>query len=123
MKFTPRHYAEALYETTRGLDTVTLRQVLKKFVLLLAQSGDLSKHHAIIGAYEKYRNEQEGLQEIIVTVAREHDDLSKYFERNMKLKQIMNPSLIGGAKIRIEDDVWDGSVRKKLEKLEEQLQK
>jgi F-type H+-transporting ATPase subunit delta len=32
-----------------------------------------------------------------------------------------NPELLGGLRIKIGDDVWDGSVRNRLSQLQEQL--
>ena len=121
MKFTLRQYADALSEATKDADELKLKSVIGNFVRLLARKGVLSKSPQIIEAYKKHRNEQEGIQEVAVTTARTCEGLEKYFERKTRVKQTIDPSLIGGAKIRIDDDVWDGSIRKRLQLLKEQL--
>ena len=41
------------------------------------------------------------------------DDLSTEF--------VVDPSLLGGIRVRVGSDVWDGSVRNRLQRLEQQL--
>jgi F-type H+-transporting ATPase subunit delta len=90
----PRHYVDALKDYQRLIRLET------------------EKRHAVIESATQLNS---GLANQIVTNlrARYGDDLTTEFRTN--------PDLLGGLRIKIGDDVWDGSVKKRLHKLQEQL--
>lgn len=52
--------------------------------------------------------------DVIARLKRKYgDDLSAQFE--------INPALLGGMRVRVGSDVWDGTVRNRLQRLEQQL--
>lgn len=61
---------------------------------------------------------QEVSEEEVNTLAQK---LSASTGKTVHLKQTVDPSLIGGVKIRIGDQIIDGTVAKKLEMLKSQL--
>ena len=48
-------------------------------------------------------------------------NLKKKYGGDLTTEFVVNPQLLGGMRIRVVSDVWDGSVRDRLERLEQQL--
>jgi F-type H+-transporting ATPase subunit delta len=49
------------------------------------------------------------------------NNLKKKYGADLATDFVVNPKLLGGMRIRVGSDVWDGSVRNRLERLEQQL--
>jgi F-type H+-transporting ATPase subunit delta len=90
----PRHYVDALKDYQRLVRLET------------------EKRHAVIESATQLNS---ALANQIVTNLRRRygDDLTTEFRTN--------PDLLGGLRIKIGDDVWDGSVKNRLHKLQEQF--
>jgi F-type H+-transporting ATPase subunit delta len=48
-------------------------------------------------------------------------NLKKKYGSDLAPEFVVNPELLGGMRIRVGNDVWDGSVRNRLERLQQQL--
>ncbi len=48
-------------------------------------------------------------------------NLKKKYGEDLTTEFIVNPQLLGGMRIRVGSDVWDGTVRNRLERLQQQL--
>jgi len=90
----PRHYVDVLQDYQR--------------LLRLEQE----KRHAVIESASPL-NRSVGDQVVDNLKSRYGDDLDIEFRTN--------PELLGGMRIKIGDDVWDGSVRNRLRQLQEQI--
>ena len=90
----PRHYVDALKDYQRLIRLET------------------EKRHAVIESATQLNS---ALANQIVTNLRRRygDDLTAEFRTN--------PNLLGGLRIKVGDDVWDGSIRHRLNALQEQL--
>ena len=55
------------------------------------------------------------------TASRLVTNLKKKYGGDLTAEFVVNPQLLGGMRIRVGSDVWDGSVRNRLERLEQQL--
>lgn len=80
-------------------------QILKEFIRLTRL--ELARHEAVI---ESAASLNENSQQSIITALKERDS-----EVSVSVK--VNPSLIGGTRIRLGSDVWDGTILARLEKL------
>ena len=49
------------------------------------------------------------------------ENLKKRYGDDLVTEFVVNPQLLGGMRIRIGSDVWDGTVRNRLERLQQQL--
>ncbi len=49
------------------------------------------------------------------------ENLKKKYGSDLTTEFVVNPQLLGGMRIRVGSDVWDGSVRNRLQRLEQQL--
>ena len=48
-------------------------------------------------------------------------NLKRRYGKSLTTEFVVNPQLLGGMRIRIGSDVWDGTVRNRLERLRQQL--
>jgi len=48
-------------------------------------------------------------------------NLKKKYGNDLTAEFVVNPQLLGGMRIRVGSDVWDGTVRGRLERLQQQL--
>ncbi len=49
------------------------------------------------------------------------ENLKKKYGADLATKFVVNPELLGGMRIRVGSDVWDSSVRNRLQRLQQQL--
>jgi F-type H+-transporting ATPase subunit delta len=47
--------------------------------------------------------------------------LKKKYRRDLTTEFVVDPTLLGGLRVRVGSDVWDGTVRNRLERLEHEL--
>ena len=104
----------------------------KQFVQVLARNKRLHLLAEISSQFEELRAQEQASLEVEVVSAYPMDDaeqkrligaLARRFEREIQLTSRVDESLLGGAIIRAGDTVIDGSVKGKLEKLSETLQR
>jgi len=109
-----------------------LNNAQKNFIHLLANNKRLKIIPAILDLFKHYREEREHRVTVQVTSAIPLEDqfkqvlekkLTKKLNQQVSLQCEVDPSLLGGAILRImgEDKVIDGSVRGKLNRLLESL--
>src|SRR5207237_7971285 len=48
-------------------------------------------------------------------------NLARRYGTDLTTECVVNPALLGGMRIRVGSDVWDSSVRNRLERLQQQL--
>jgi F-type H+-transporting ATPase subunit delta len=105
-----------------GADATKLTNLIR----LLAENSRLHALPDIASAYNSLKAEVENRVEVTLTAASPVDDaqqakfveaLKKRFGRDVSLSVELDESLIGGARIRANDLVIDGSVKTGLEKL------
>ncbi|MCB1228314.1 MAG: F0F1 ATP synthase subunit delta [Verrucomicrobiales bacterium] len=107
------------------LDETRVRQVVEKV--------GASKPRSYVGILNSFahlvRSEVER-QRAIVEHATDLDDsmkeqlrrsLSQKYNRDLQLEFVLKPELFGGVRVRVGSDVWDGSVKARLENLQAQL--
>ena len=71
---------------------------------------------------EKRRARVETASELDSTTSSELvANLKKKYGSDLTAEFIVNPELLGGMRVRVGSDVWDGTVRNRLEQLERQL--
>jgi len=126
-KITPRKYAQGLYESLQDKDKSEVSNTIKSFIQVLVRNKVISKSDKIVKAFHDYIYEQEGIQLVSVySVEALSNNLKKEIETSLKialkkeieLEEHIDSSLIGGVKLKYGDVEADGSVRKKIESLE-----
>ncbi len=123
----PQEKKDSIIQTLLG-DRV--HELLVRFLRLLVRKDRETMTRAVLDAYQSLRDEQRGIVDAHVTVARPLadedreavvDTLEKQTEKTVRLHLTEDPDLIGGLIIRIGDRVFDASVRNKLSNLHNRL--
>jgi F-type H+-transporting ATPase subunit delta len=71
---------------------------------------------------EKRRARVETVSEMDAAMTSEVvSNLKKKYGADLATDFVVNPELLGGMRIRVGSDVWDGTVRNRLERLEQQF--
>ena len=105
-----------------GQDAAPAENLLR----LLAENRRLSALPAIAEAYEALRARAENVVDVEVASATALDEaqqqrlteaLKKRLGKQVRLHLKLDPALLGGARLQVGDQVIDGSVRTRLEKL------
>jgi F-type H+-transporting ATPase subunit delta len=47
--------------------------------------------------------------------------LKKKYGNDLTTEFVVDPTLLGGVRVRVGSDVWDGTLRNRLERLQQQL--
>ena len=106
-----------------------VRQV-RNFLAVLIDHGRINQLDAIARQFQTELNTRLGIVEAEVTTARalgeaERKELieqvAKVTGKQISAEYKIDPSMIGGAMIRVGSTIYDGSVRGQLEKMKEQL--
>lgn len=125
MKFSAKQFAIALIETAEQNNDPSA--TAKSLVALLAQRGELNKAREIINAVEQVWKEKYGAATVTIHSAY---GLSDAFKNRLselapgaELREYIESSLIGGARVRVDDRVVDGTVAGHLEQLRYHLGK
>lgn len=85
-------------------------QVLREFTRLVRL--ELEKHHAVIESAVELESG---------ALARIERGIRKRFGAALTTEFRVNPDLIGGLRVKIGNDVWDGSIRSRLQLLKEEI--
>lgn len=121
-KLTPVQTGEVLVQALSG----QLDQQQENFMRLLAENDRLGLTQEIAGLYAEQRAEAEKIAEVVVVSAQpvtsEQADnlvaqLTKRLGSKVNLATEVDESLVGGAIIKIGDQVIDGTVKGRLEKM------
>ncbi len=73
---------------------------------------EIEKRHATIETADELRPEIKG--QLVSSLKRKYGS-------DLTLEFVVNPQLLGGMRVRVGSDVWDGSVRDRLDRLQQQL--
>jgi F-type H+-transporting ATPase subunit delta len=73
---------------------------------------EIEKRHA------KIESAQELAPETVMKIV---EKLKKKYGDDLTTELVVDPKLLGGLRVRVGSDVWDGSVRNRLQRLEQEL--
>jgi F-type H+-transporting ATPase subunit delta len=133
MKIAPKQYARLMIELAEELPDQKMDEALGDVALLIREHRDIGKLDKIIDEFGRQYDNKYGVVNATVTSM---NALSKGIGEKLKgliaekrgtsadkviLQEELDPSLLGGMSIRIGDDVWDGSVRHRIEKMKSSL--
>lgn len=125
----PKEKKDAVLESLLS-DRVT--GLTLRFLRLLVEKDRETMTSAVLDQYQALRDEQRGIVDAHVRVARPLSDddreallgaLETQTGKSIRLHVKEEPDLLGGVVIRIGDQVFDGSVRNKLSALRDRLRK
>jgi len=119
-------FAKALYEITKDLPKSNLPEVMEQFVLILQKNNKLKKADYIIEEFISYSKKQEGIKMIEIETARKLDHailtkLKKTFGEKSEITEVVNKNLLGGVRIKVDDLIYDASLKTQLAQLKQAL--
>lgn len=119
MRHTPREYAEALYEVTRGKRGSDLRAALRRFLTHLSADGTLSLSGDIICAFEEVCRERKGMISAAVSSARSAPKAKIRRALGATTETVFrkDPALIGGIVLERDGIRVDASIARRLRDL------
>ena len=108
-----------------------LSRPIRNFIALLTHHQRLQELPEMITAYASIADENAGIAEVEITTARPLDDANRRLleqqvaklagEPKVQATYHEDPSLLGGAVVRLGSTVYDGSVRGQLEQMRQRL--
>jgi len=116
--------AEQLGNLLIDIGKAEFNQECRNFLLMLAENDRVSILPEISRLFEQLKAHHEGMLEANIVSAFEMDDeqlsklvadLERKFKRKIEAKVQVDPELIGGVKVEVGDEIFDASIRGKLE--------
>lgn len=122
MRYSAKQYSASLISALEGKSDSDQQASIKRFMTMLQRNGDFSKRQLIAREIKKQYLTKEGTKDVVVEVASEVSGMKKELESalggKILLKEEINPSILGGVKILINEEILiDASVRSRLNKL------
>ncbi len=126
----PRSYASAFVEVMGMLPDESHAELARKFAAMLARDGVLKRSKDIVARIEDMIVEGEGYLKARVSGAnaatmektgRLERILEEMIGQPVIVEKSMDPSLLAGFRIKIEDTVIDSSIKGKIHKLRNNL--
>ncbi len=125
----PRAQMEHLFLSVCG---TRLSAEGKNLISLLVENGRLALLSHIAAAYEDLRAAEQGVTEARIATAFPFTDgqlkdlletLQARFKRKIEPSVVVDPDLIGGVKVEVGDEVFDASVRGRLDTMASSLKR
>ncbi|MCL1816226.1 MAG: ATP synthase F1 subunit delta [Clostridiales bacterium] len=117
-------------ELLQEVFATSIHPLLQNMLLLMLDKGRGGYFCALLPAYQRLMDEKAGVLPVTAYCPKPLDDLqevtltasvAKLCGKQIRLQQEIDATLIGGLKLIIEGTVYDGTIKRKLEKLEERL--
>ena len=123
MRYSTKQYARALVELINENKTKDLNKIFKDFSNMLSKNADTVLKNDILYFTAKYLDEKENNLRIEVTTSEKMDvKLPKEIQGKKVIKENkVDPSILGGVKIKIGDILIDNSVKNRLDLLQEAI--
>jgi F-type H+-transporting ATPase subunit delta len=131
MKVSVKQYANILFDLTQNKSESEIDKVIVRFVAQMKKTGDLKKSCDIIRQFGIVYNKRHNIIEAIITSARqlninEQDKIKvfiakRYNVTDVSMKYIIDNKIKGGIIIRVDDEVFDGSVSGRMKILSRNL--
>ncbi len=131
MKVTAKQYAQCLYELIDSAAETEIKNILKKFVILLNKHRDLNLTPDIINNFSEIWNREHGELVAELTSARELKNEAKeavinYLKNKSGAEKIIldeqiDKNILGGFILKYDSKIIDGSLKNGLRELKNSL--
>lgn len=126
MKITSKDYANALFEICQNSPR-KISDIAKNFYLYLLKKRKIKLLPFILDKLAEIEKEKRGIKEIEIETARPLSEEQKrklmkiYKKQKVIIQEKINPQILGGIILKIDDIIIDGSIKGNLERLKEEL--
>lgn len=123
MKYHPREYAAALVAALEKKSLAEQKEITRNFVKLLHKYGDGAKVASVSREFERRYLAAAGLKKALIesadpTGGKLKNEIEKILGGNILFREIINPRLIAGIKILINDEVLvDASAQTQIKRM------
>ncbi len=131
MKISSAHLAQVLLEATDEATEVETKKAVKQFGTYLKRKRLTKQLPQILGAYRKLYDQKHSIVEAEVRSQSRMSEATKtslrsalkkrYGVKEAHILELLDERLIAGFKIQVGDEVYDGSVKGRLEALRREL--
>jgi len=131
MKPTASQYAYALLELSQASAASEQGSVAQRFLAFLTRQREVKKLPAILRNLQRLTDEAEGVKRVRMTTSEELDKkslevLTKKIQQMLKSEQVIlsqqvDPQVLGGVALQTDTELFDGTVRKRLNELRKVL--
>jgi F-type H+-transporting ATPase subunit delta len=128
-----KNVAEALYEATEGQSPEEQKKVIRGALLLLKKNGQLSDANALVERFTALYDEKNEIARAHISSRKKLTDKDiheiqamikeKHGAKEVIIDEVEDESLLGGVKIKVGDTLYDSTLKKRLEDLQENLLK
>jgi F-type H+-transporting ATPase subunit delta len=125
MKLTAKQLATVLVDATAGKEGAELKDAVAAYVKLLAERGEVSRLHEIVRSVDGVWKERFGASTVAIQSASPLSDKLKAVVEKLAhgadVSFRVDPKLIAGAKVRLDDRVIDNTLAGRAERLRQTL--
>lgn len=115
MKSSEKQLAWTIVETLEGASSETLQQTMKTVIDLLVSRNELHRLKGLIEAIEQVWIQKFGAATITIetpySLSSALRQKLKLLAQGAELKEQIQPELIGGARLRVDETIIDGSIQ------------
>ena len=123
MRYRIGQYAEALSEACAGKSEPAQKKIARRFAALLRRHRMSAKTRLILAAYEKIALQKRGERRVRIEAPAPvseqfRKELRAVLGSNVHFEESVNPELLAGAKILVDDELLiDASAKKQMERM------
>ena len=123
MKYRTQQYAQALFQALRDKSVKEQKEIMRRFVALLARHRVSGKTGLIIAAYESIVLRESGMRKVEIEAASPVADalkreITKIVGRKIDYHERINPDILAGVKILVDNEfLIDASGKRQLERI------
>jgi len=121
---------EQKVEIFRSVLSEVCHPIVVEFLGLIVQEKSVLLVHQVMLAYGRLYKEKEGIVDVTAHLAKEmdqdklktfHENLEKSLDKKVDLNVLLDETIMGGIKLRIENTFLDGSLLNNLNRLRREL--
>lgn len=123
-------YADTLFEVLQDTQPKDHDKVIDNFANILKDNGDFALYSEIIKELTRLIQDKKEAKKVEITSAKPLDikeenkiiqELNSHIGQDIELKKAVDEGLISGLVIKIDDEIIDGSMKKRIENLKSDL--
>lgn len=122
MKLSTKQYASALHRAISGKSEIERKHIIRNFLFILQKNRDWQRLGLILKEVERLYLRESGLRKVEVETASPVKNLRNELEmilgKNIFMKEKINPEILAGIKILIDDEfLIDASAKGRVDKM------